>query len=864
MAELDAIKKSNIKDRYTRDQIAELKKCMQDPLYFCRNYVKIQHATEGTVPFELFPYQEDLIRTFHENRYSIALTARQMGKMLVNSTPILTPSGFKTMGELKVGDTIYGADGKKTTITFITPDTPDMVLYDIKFSNGETITACEDHLWNVSTSDWQRGKEKIRTLSTKEIFPIYEKLLNRSKPARLFIEHCDTVNFDRREVTIDPYILGLWLGDGHSECKRISHSYDDYVFYKSILNENIGDFSSDKRNKNIGYSTLNFKFDYDLKNNKYIPEDYIFNTVDVRLALVQGLMDSVGYCDKKSNYLQFYNTNKDIAEKFRLILSTLGIKSTLREKVGKIKGVEHNVCYVVTFTTTKYEMFRLPRKLELQYNLKNHKKNSRIYIESINLSETKESGRCLQVSNEDHLFLCGNTLIPTHNTTCSAAYILWRAMFVKDSTILIAANKLDSALEIMDRIKFAYENLDAYNWLRCGIKEYNKRKITFDNGSKIVARATTSDAGRGLSISLLYLDEFAFVQPNIAAEFWAAISPTLATGGSCIISSTPNSDEDQFAQLWFAANDTIDDNGFERKDGLGKNGFKAISVTWDKHPKRNEEWAKQQIGQLGIERFQREYECKFITEDETLINPITLANMSGVDPKFLINKVRWYEEPQPNHVYGVSLDPSMGTGGDNAALQVFDLTTMTQIAEWRDNKTPTPKQVEIMRKVLMYIHYMMLSHEDQDGDPEIYWTVENNSLGEATLTSIDYIGEDNFPGYFVSEPKSSGGGKRRKGLTTSSRSKMAACSRLKSLVESRRIVLKSKALVSELKGFVRGGGSFKAKSGLTDDLVMATLGIIRLTQIVAQWDDSVNESLSYIDDDDDDYDDYDMPMPVVL
>ncbi len=452
MADIEIIKKGYVKDRFTRDQIHELRRCMEDPIYFCKNYVKIQHPKHGRVPFNMYPYQEDLIRTFHENRNSIALTARQMGKMLVNSTPILTPSGFTTMGELKVGDTIYGADGKKTTITFITPDTPDMVLYDIKFSNGETITACEDHLWNVSTSDWQRGSDKVKTLSTKELVPIYERLSNRSKPSRIFIEHCKTVEFDSRDVSIDPYILGLWLGDGHSDSKRITHSIDDYSFYKSILKENIGDYSSDKRNENIGYSSLDFEFDYDLKSNKHIPEDYIFNSVDVRLALVQGLMDSDGYCDKKSNYLQFYNTNKKLAESFRLILSTLGIKSTIREKVGKINGEQYKTCYVVTFTTTKYDMFRLPRKLSLQYNSKEHKKNSRIYIESITLSKSKEAGRCLQVSNEDHLFLCGETLIPTHNTTCSAAFILWKAMFEEDCTILIAANKLDTALEIMDRI----------------------------------------------------------------------------------------------------------------------------------------------------------------------------------------------------------------------------------------------------------------------------------------------------------------------------------------------------------------------------------------------------------------------------
>src|SRR5690606_28358565 len=100
-------------------------------------------------------------------------------------------------------------------------------------------------------------------------------------------------------------------------------------------------------------------------------------------------------------------------------------------------------------------------------------------------------------------------------TTSSGAFILWKAMFTPDCTILITANKLNQALEIMDRIRFAYENLEQHNWLRAGVVEYNKGTIKFDNGSKIVARATTSDAGRGLSISLLYCDEFAFIPPRI-------------------------------------------------------------------------------------------------------------------------------------------------------------------------------------------------------------------------------------------------------------------------------------------------------------------------------------------------------------
>lgn len=89
-------------------------------------------------------------------------------------------------------------------------------------------------------------------------------------------------------------------------------------------------------------------------------------------------------------------------------------------------------------------------------------------------------------------------------TTCAAGFLLWKAMFEPDQTILVVANKMAQAMEIMDRIRFAYENMEEYNWLRAGSVEYNKQSMKFDNGSEIIARATTADSGRGLSISLLY------------------------------------------------------------------------------------------------------------------------------------------------------------------------------------------------------------------------------------------------------------------------------------------------------------------------------------------------------------------------
>ena len=140
----------------------------------------------------------------------------------------------------------------------------------------------------------------------------------------------------------------------------------------------------------------------------------------------------------------------------------------------------------------------------------------------------------------------------------------------------------------------------------------------------------TDNTGRGMSITLLYCDEFAFVRPSIAKEFWTSISPTLATGGSAIITSTPNSDEDQFATIWRDANKTFDSNGMETD--LGVNGFKAYQSYWWEHPDRDEKWKEEELQRIGEERFRREHECEFIIYDETLIDSLVLTNLRGIEP----------------------------------------------------------------------------------------------------------------------------------------------------------------------------------------------------------------------------------------
>lgn len=564
----------------------------------------------------------------------------------------------------------------------------------------------------------------------------------------------------------------------------------------------------------------------------------------------------------------------------------------------------------------------------------------------------------------------------TGKSTSAAGYLLWHAMFVPDSTILVAAHKYTGAQEIMQRIRYAYESVPDH--IRAGVTSYNKGSLEFDNGSRIVSATTTENTGRGMSISLLYADEFAFVRPTIAKEFWTSISPTLATGGKAIITSTPNSDEDQFALLWKGANRCEDEYG--NPTTVGQNGFKAYRSFWNEHPDRDESWAQQQRAALGTERFRREMDCiagdsvltlrdvsgriftasiceletmkdstveelvknniglqvltdagwstfdgvlykgkkqialvqlenssikatldhevftdnfnsisvkqlkpgtkirtthgiqkvvsvttsgmekvydllnveknhrfyannilcsncEFIINDETLIAPTKLIDLRGIEPLFKTGEVRWYKQPVKDRIYTVSLDPSLGTGGDPAAIQVFEANTTEQVAEWRHNRTDIPTQIRIFTNIIQYIYDIVRD------DKTIYYSVENNTIGEAALISIAEYGEENIKGYFLSDPQQSVSRRTRKGFNTTHKPKLAACAKLKNLVETNRMKINSPSLISELKNFVAVGTSYQAKIGETDDLVMSTILAVRMLQVLQSYHQNLDEQM---------------------
>ncbi len=243
--------------------------------------------------------------------------------------------------------------------------------------------------------------------------------------------------------------------------------------------------------------------------------------------------------------------------------------------------------------------------------------------------------------------------------------------------------------------------------------------------------------------------------------------------------------------------------------------------------------------------------CKFVTDDETLINPLSLYQLKPSEPLFYVEQSRWYREPEANKTYLVALDPSLGTERDYAAIQVFQMPEMIQIAEWQSNNMASRMQVRALMMILDVLDSSLRDNPLQVGNPEIFWTFENNTIGEGILTIIEDTNEERFRGQLVTEPRRKGIQMKRvrRGLHTNHRNRLSACARLKSLVESGRMTINSNNLLRELKNFVALGNKFQAKPGEHDDLVLAVLMVVRMLDIVIRWGTDAGDLREVIGDD---------------
>lgn len=248
-------------------------------------------------------------------------------------------------------------------------------------------------------------------------------------------------------------------------------------------------------------------------------------------------------------------------------------------------------------------------------------RNGAKIVKSVIKTDNSSNMFDVTVNSLNHRFYSGEFL--SHNTVSSVAYILWMSLFNSDQNIAILANKGDLAREILDRYQLAYENLPI--WLQQGVRVWNKGNIELENGSKVLASATSSNAIRGGSFTTVFLDEFAFVPSNIAENFFTSVYPVISSGKTTkmIIVSTPNG-MNLFYKMW--------------TDALAKrNEYNTFSIHWSMVPGRDEKFKEQTIKNTSLRQWQQEFEC---VDGNTLIEILD----TKTNETFLIPIQDFYED----------------------------------------------------------------------------------------------------------------------------------------------------------------------------------------------------------------------------
>ena len=371
---------------------------------------------------------------------SLYLWSREHWKALSYDTPVKTSLGWKKHGELQVGDKVIGSNGDYVKIIARTPDFTDADLYEIEFNHKYKIIASSNHLWEVEKKSFKRvpgtknkriGREKV-IMTSEEIFN-YGTIIDK----RLSIESVCT-KYRARKYPIEPYLLGVWLGDGHSAGGRIT-GQDSEVFEKiKDIGYEVHDTSKDITKSIHGIVGILKKIN--VFKNKHIPEEYKVGSIDQRLDLVRGLMDTDGTINDRGT-ATFTNINKKLCEDLYEVLVSLGMNPSMREHKGKACSPDY-IFYNVSFNTRK-EMnpFYIKRKSDM---VKFENKPKRRFITRVKAIEKGSCKvNCITVDAADGIYLAGREMIKTHNSSLiTYALRLWKLIRKPEITQALFSNSL--------------------------------------------------------------------------------------------------------------------------------------------------------------------------------------------------------------------------------------------------------------------------------------------------------------------------------------------------------------------------------------------------------------------------------------
>jgi DNA replication protein DnaC len=360
-----------------------------------------------------------------------------VGKQLSLDTELPTPDGFIKLSELKEGDSLFDEKGNICKVTQLHPINLSPESYKIEFDDGTIVEACAEHQWSawdrktrIIRGKYKNNKYNPEIVSTKGMYNNIR--VGKSNAANYSIPCTKPINYPDKKLLIDPYVLGCWLGDGNNRNGYITTMDDEiidnivkagYPAYATqySLNDNskactykIGGFVKGFRGQKTRLLTYQLK-KLNLLRNKHIPDAYKYASFKQRLALVQGLMDTDGCCNKNGKQ-EFCSVNPILAQDFKQLICSLGIKAKVSKNKSFLYDKKCKDRYRINFTTMM-PVFKLNRKLK---NIREKKtqiaRTAHRFIVNIELIESKPM-RCITVDSPSNLFLITRSFIATHNTS---------------------------------------------------------------------------------------------------------------------------------------------------------------------------------------------------------------------------------------------------------------------------------------------------------------------------------------------------------------------------------------------------------------------------------------------------------------
>lgn len=474
---------------------------------------------------------------------------RRLGKALALDTPIPTPTGWTTMGELREGDQVFDEHGKPCNIIFATDIQHNRKCYDIVFSDGEVITADADHQWTVDTKSSRKARGRAKnpvkvpiTVTTEQMRKDLYVQCGGKLEVNYSIEVAGAVEYPEKQLPINPYILGAWLGDGTALNGSITTADDQMLDEFRKAGYELTKWQNPYVWSLQGLSTQLRKLG--IRNNprrsgglskkefhKRIPVQYLQGSVFQREELLKGLMDTDGsVVDSKCGGVEFSVVDEVLANDVWELVKSLGYKATLRKDPEKFKGIEIGIRYRIYFTPWR-PVFRLERKLSQQHLRESPSARQRCrYIVDIRERESVPV-KCISVDSPSSLYLAGKNFIPTHNTWVLALILLHYSYTNQDGKCLVVA-------PMKSHVELIYKEL--MRMIKGTIVEESiVRAVTspqfvveFTNGSTVrmftsgMKSGGRSDVARGQEAHIIILDELDYMGEDDLVALYAMLQQT--------------------------------------------------------------------------------------------------------------------------------------------------------------------------------------------------------------------------------------------------------------------------------------------------------------------------------------------------